>query len=75
MGLALALLAGCARHAVARVQSAHGQEFRCDPRYVRVERASANHWISRGCGFEADWTCQHRACQLDDSRAHGVGAP
>ena len=71
-----AALAGCAGQAIQVVQEHHGHEFRCDRRYVQVERAEAEaRWVSRGCGFEADWECRSRECRLLDSRAHGVDAP
>ncbi len=71
---------GCAGQAIARVQAAHGHEFSCDRRYVRVERVEAGpadgeRWVSRGCAFEADWDCAGGECRLLDSRAHGMGAP
>lgn len=73
--VALLSLAGCGARNVALVQHHHGREFRCDRRYVRVERVEGERWVSRGCGFEADWTCRDRRCELRDARAHGVGAP
>ena len=45
-------------------------------RYVDVERAEADaRWVSRGCGFEADWECRDGSCRLLDSRAHAVDTP
>lgn len=69
------VLAGCGARGIARVQQAHGHEFACDPRYVRVERREGDRWVSRGCAFEADWTCPGGECELLDARTHGVGAP
>jgi hypothetical protein len=40
-----------------------------------VEHTEGERWISRGCGFEADWDCRDRRCELRDARAHGMGAP
>lgn len=86
IGLLLAtatLATGCAGRAIAVVQTTHGHEFSCDRRYVRAERepeheeegTNAQRWVSRGCGFEAEWTCERGECALQDSRAHGMGAP
>jgi hypothetical protein len=69
------LLAGCAGQAIGLVQAHHGREFRCDRRYVRVERVRGDEWISRGCGFEAEWTCRSDGCELRDARAHGMSGP
>ncbi len=71
------VLAACAGGGISVVQEHHGREFRCDRRYVRVERVRdvEARYVSRGCGFEADWDCVHRQCRLLDSRAHGVDAP
>lgn len=68
-------LVSCAGRQIATVQAAHGHEFHCDRRYVRVERLEEPRWVSRGCGFEADWTCEDGECSLEDTRAHGMGAP
>ncbi|MGE0790201.1 MAG: hypothetical protein AB7S26_31290 [Sandaracinaceae bacterium] len=67
---------GCGGQAIARVQAAHGHEFRCDRRYVDVERRTEeeHRWVSRGCGFEAEWRCEDE-CVVLDSRAYGMGAP
>lgn len=72
-----ALTLGCAARGIATVQAHHGHEFRCDRRYVRVERVAdqRNRWISRGCGFEADWECERGECRLLDARSHGMGGP
>jgi hypothetical protein len=73
--LAPLLLATCGSRTIAMVQEHHGREFRCDRRYVRVERGDGERWVSRGCGFEADWDCRDRRCDLRDARAHGVSGP
>jgi hypothetical protein len=70
-GLALAACGG----GIATVQRHHGREFRCDPRYVRAERLEGDRWVSRGCGFEADWRCRAGACELLDLRSHGMAGP
>ena len=72
-----AVVIGCAARGIATVQTHHGHEFRCDRRYVLVERVveQPNRWISRGCGFEADWLCERGECRLLDARSHGMGAP
>ena len=76
LAIALGLfLAACGGRTLALVQTTHGQEFHCDRRYVRVERVRGQEWVSRGCGFEAEWICRDGACELRDSRAHGMGAP
>ena len=72
LGLALS---GCARRGIAIVQRHHAHEFVCDARFVRVERGEADRYVSRGCGFEADWDCARGSCALRDARSHGVGAP
>ena len=72
--LALAASA-CGGRGIAVVQAHHGHEFRCDRRYVRVEREEDDRWISRGCGFEAEWACRDGECTLIDARSHGMGAP
>ena len=69
------LLGACGGRTLSMVQSSHGHEFRCDRRYVRAERQRGVRWISRGCGFEAEWDCEDGECTLIDSRAHGMGAP
>ena len=68
-------LATCGTRNIAMVQQHHGREFHCDRRYVRVEHTGGERWISRGCGFEADWDCRDRRCELRDARAHAIGAP
>jgi len=72
-----ALLLGCGARGIAIVQTHHGAEFRCDRRYVRVERVEQqrDRWISRGCGFEADWECLSGECRLIDARSYGMSAP
>ena len=75
LAFGLVVLAGCGGRVIARVQAEHGREFRCDHRYVRAERVAADRWQTRGCGFEADWTCRDGACVLGDSRAHGMSGP
>ncbi|MCB9591767.1 MAG: hypothetical protein H6719_03450 [Sandaracinaceae bacterium] len=69
------LLAACGGRIVPRVQAAHGHEFRCDGRYVRVERLDRDRYVARGCGFEAEWRCVDGECVVEDSRAWGMGAP
>lgn len=75
LGLLGLLLATCGTRTVALVQEHHGREFRCDRRYVEVEHEEGERWVSRGCGFRADWECRDRRCELRDARAHGMGAP
>jgi len=69
--------AACGARGISVVQAAHAHEFSCDRRYVRVERVPdvPDRWVSRGCSFEADWTCLDGECELLDARAHAVGAP
>lgn len=70
------LLATCgANRTIALVQEQHGREFRCDRRYVEVEHEEGERWVSRGCGFQADWDCRDRRCELRDARAHGMSGP
>lgn len=73
--LSMLALGTCAARNIALVQEHHGREFRCDRRYVRAEHVEGERWVSRGCGFEADWDCRTRRCELHDARAHGMGAP
>ncbi len=68
-------LATCGARRIAMVQEHHGHEFHCDRRYVRVEHREGPRFVSRGCGFEADWECRDGECELLDARAHGMGAP
>ena len=73
--LLLVAAGGCARRGIAIVQQHHAREVSCDARYVRVERGVADRWVSRGCGFEADWDCARGECALQDLRSYGMGAP
>ncbi len=68
-------LATCGSRNIALVQERHGREFRCDRRYGQVDHREGPRFVSRGCGFEADWDCRDRRCELIDSRAHAMGAP
>ncbi|MCC6875636.1 MAG: hypothetical protein IT378_15120 [Sandaracinaceae bacterium] len=69
------LIAGCAGRYVAVVQRSHGREFSCAARFVEVEGGGQdNRFVSRGCGFEAQWSCVQSECTLRDSRAWGMGA-
>ncbi len=67
--------AACGGRAVPLVQAAHGREFGCDRRYVRVERIAPERFRAQGCAFEAEWRCRDGECTVEDSRAYGMGAP
>ncbi|MCA9609972.1 MAG: hypothetical protein KC619_30455 [Myxococcales bacterium] len=76
--IALALLAvGCGGRAIPLVQAAHAREFRCDRRYVQVDRIGEDRhrFRARGCGFEAEWQCRDGECEVEDACAWGMGAP
>ncbi len=75
--MAALLALGCGGRAVPLVQAAHGREFRCDRRYVEVERLppDRDRFRARGCGFEAEWRCRDGECVVVDSRAHGMSGP
>lgn len=73
--IALLVSVGCGPRPIAIVQQHHGRELRCDGRYVHVEHDEGERWISRGCGFEAEWDCRAGECSLIDLRAHGMNAP
>jgi hypothetical protein len=68
-------LATCGSPTVSLVQQQHAREVHCDRRYVYVDHVEGEAWRSRGCGFEADWSCRAGECALRDLRAHGTGAP